>query len=277
MIRRVVLRDTIGGGGRMGREAELWQTAPLELSLPSDRIDVWRVRLDTPEPSDRPSRDVLSSDEVSRAGRFHFPRDRVRFVECRTALRNILGRYLRVSPAEIRFRYEKNGKPEIEHAQDSNGLRFNVSHSSGLAVIAVGMGCPVGVDIERFNREIECVEIARRFFSKRESEALLEVSTSDRQRAFFACWTRKEAFLKAIGEGISYSLSEFSVSVSPDDPPRLEEVHADPHTVFRWSLRNLQPENGYLGTLAYERAPCQVEHWCWNGDWPRSKNTNARL
>jgi 4'-phosphopantetheinyl transferase len=134
-----------------------------------------------------------------------------------------------------------------------------------MAVIAVGSGRSVGVDIEKFDREIDCLEVAHRFFSGRECDALLEVSTKDRQRAFFACWTRKEAFLKATGEGISYSLSEFSVSVAPDGPAALEEVQSDPQAVFRWSLTNLCPEDGYVGALVFEGPPCRVERRCWNG------------
>jgi 4'-phosphopantetheinyl transferase len=248
----------------MSGETELWQIAPGELSLPSNRIDVWKLGLDTPEPRGRAPLELLSPDEVSRAERFHFPRDRMRFVKCRAALRDTLGRYMSLHPAEIRFRYEKNGKPEIADARKSNGLRFNVSHSAGMAVIAVASGRAVGVDIEKFDREVDCLEVAQRFFSKRECEALLTVPSSDRQRAFFACWTRKEAFLKATGEGISYSLAEFSVSVAPDDPARLEEVETDPYAVSRWSLKNLHPTAGYLGTLAFEGTSCWVERWCWD-------------
>lgn len=254
----------------MSGDAEAWQAAPVELSFPQDRIDVWRVGLDSGESEGKAFGDVLAPEEVARAKRFHFARDRERFVKCRLALRNIIGRYLQVQPAEIRFRYDKNGKPEIADAQNSSGLRFNVSHSSGLAVIAVSSGRAVGVDIERIDRKIDCLEIARRFFSKRECQALLAISASERQRAFFACWTRKESFLKATGEGISYCLAEFSVSVAPDVPPMIEEALADPKAVLRWSLANLRPGDGYLGTLAFEAAPCLIERWCWNAAGPHS-------
>lgn len=248
----------------MSGEAELWRIAPIGLTSPSDRVDAWKVWLDCPEPSGQSSMGILTLDEVERADRFRFRRDRIRFIECRTALRSILGRYLRMSPAKIRFRYEKNGKPEIVYAQNSDGLRFNVSHSSGLAVIVVSLGRAVGVDIEKVSPKLDCLEIARRFFSEREYAALIALSPSERQQAFFACWTRKEGFLKATGQGLSYSLSEFSVSISPDGPAAIEEVKADPSAVLRWSLANLRPEDGYEGTLAFESAPCRIERWCWN-------------
>lgn len=248
----------------MSSQAELWQIAPGELTLPSDRVDLWRVRLDSPESSGGAFQDVLTPDELARADRFHFHRDRLRFITCRAALRSILSRYLQMPPGDIRFRYEKNGKPEITELQNSHGLRFNVSHSSALAVIAVSSGRAVGVDIEKVNPKLECLDIARRFFSKRECLALSTTSAGEQKRAFFACWTRKEAFLKATGEGLSYSLSEFSVNVAPDQPALIEEVKADPQAVLRWSLANLRPEDEYLGTLAFERGPCRIERHCWN-------------
>jgi 4'-phosphopantetheinyl transferase len=258
------------GGTSMSVEAEVWRKAPVELTHPSDRVDVWKVWLDSAELSSEALPGILAPDEVERARRFHFDRDRIRFIACRTALRTILARYLQMSPIEIRFRYESKGKPEIADAQNSYSLRFNLSHSSGLAVIAVSSGSAVGVDIERFDRKIDCLEIARRFFSMRERQALLAIPASGRQRAFFACWTRKEAFLKATGEGISFGLAEFSVSVAPDVPPLIEEAQADPKAVLRWSLTNLRPGDGYVGTLAFEAAPCVVERWCWNGAAPHS-------
>jgi len=169
-----------------------------------------------------------------------------------------------MSPEEIRFRYEKNGKPEIVYAQNPDGLRFNVSHSLGLAVIVVSLGRAVGVDIEKVSPKLEYLEIARRFFSEREYQALIALPPSEQQQAFFVCWTRKEGFLKAIGVGLAYSLSEFSVSIAPDAPAAIEEVKADPNAVLHWSLANLRPEDGYEGTLAFERAPCRIERWCWN-------------
>ena len=252
------------GSTSMSGEAELWQTAPVELTSPWDRVDVWKVWLDSAELSSEALRGILAPDEIERARRFHFDRDRIRFIACRTALRNILARYLQMLPVEIRFRYERNGKLEIAEMQNSEGLRFNLSHSSGLAVIAVSSGRAVGVDIEKVSPKPECLEIARRFFSEREYQALSAIGESERQRAFFACWTRKEAFVKAIGDGLSYSLPEFSVTVAPDAPAAIEEVTADPKAVFRWSLANLHSEDGYVGTLAFEKAPCHIEHWQWN-------------
>ena len=248
----------------MSGEAEFWRAEPTELTQPWDRVDVWKVWLDSAELSTEALPGILAPDEVERARRFHFDRDRTRVTACHTALRNILARYLQMSAVEIRFRYERNGKLEIAEMQNSDGLRFNLSHSSGLAVIAVSSGRAVGVDIEKVIPKSECLEIARRFFSEREYQALSAIHESERQRAFFACWTRKEAFVKAIGDGLSYALPEFSVGVAPDAPAAIEEVIADPNAVFRWSLANLHSEDGYVGTLAFEKAPCHIQQWRWN-------------
>ena len=167
----------------MSGEAELWRTAPVELTSPWDRVDVWKVWLDSTDLSGQALPGILAPDEVERARRFHFDRDRIRFTACRTALRTILARYLQMSAVEIRFRYERNGKLEIAEMQNSDGLRFNLSHSSGLAVIAVSSGRAVGVDIEKVIPKPECLEIARRFFSEREYQGLSAIREEEIGRA----------------------------------------------------------------------------------------------
>jgi 4'-phosphopantetheinyl transferase len=248
--------------GQMSGAAATWKTTPANLELPSDRIDIWRVCLDSFESPEPGFSGILSQDEVARASRFHFENDRRRFVRCRIALRALLGSYLDVPPAGIRFRYGGNGKPEIAGPQHSRGLRFNVSNSRGLALIAVSSGRAIGVDIERVRPKVECLDIARRFFSAREIEALLALGENKRQEAFFACWTRKEAFLKSTGDGLTCPLSEFSVSVDPDGPAELWDVKGDPNAVSHWCLESVRPGAGYIGALAYKGPVCRVEWLC---------------
>lgn len=247
----------------MSNEAGLWQAAPIGLTFPSDRIDIWRLCLDSLESPEPDFSGILSPDESARASRFHFEDDRKRFVRCRIGLRTLLGSYLDIPPAEIRFRHGSNGKPEIADLEDSRGLRFNVANSHSLALIAFSSGRAIGVDIEQVRPALQYVEIARRFFSVREVQALFALPANKRQQAFFACWTRKEAFLKATGKGLSYPLSEFSVSVDPDGPAELREVGGNPDAVTHWSLADVRPAEGYVGTLAFEGAPCRIERWCW--------------
>ena len=261
----------------MSSAAATWKTAPASVDFPSDRIDIWQVCLDSFESPEPDFSGILSQDEVARASRFHFENDRRRFVRCRIALRVLLGSYLDVPPAAIRFRYGSNGKPEIAGLQDSRALRFNVTNSRRLALIAFSSGRAIGVDIEQVRPAPECVEIARRFFSDREVQALFALPANKRQQAFFACWTRKEAFLKATGKGLSYPLSEFSVSVDPNGPAELREVRENPDAVTRWSLADVRPAEGYVGTLAFEGAPCRIERWCWtNSALPPEVRRRAR-
>jgi 4'-phosphopantetheinyl transferase len=235
-------------------------TAPVRAPFPSDHVDVWRVRL-LPHRSQAGAESVLSPDEIARAERFRFARDRQRFVECRSIVRRILGRYLEIPAQEIGFRYEASGKPEITENQNPQRLRFNISHSLDLAVIAVVAGLAIGVDIEKIRPEVECLELAQRFFSEKEYQTLLRLPATDKQRAFFACWTRKEAFIKARGEGLSLPLSGFSVSVIPDAKAELQEVESDPSTISRWALMNLEPGEGYIGALAVEGSARRI-HFC---------------
>jgi len=246
----------------MNGAAATWKTAPAHVDFPLDRIDIWRVCLDTLHPLEPGFCGTLSQDEVARASRFHFEVDRKRFVRCRIALRTLLGSYLDISPAAIRFRYLTNGKPEIAGPQDSRGLCFNVSNSRELALIAVSSGRALGVDIEKVRPKVEKLEIARRFFSAREIAALLAMGENKRLEAFFACWTRKEAFLKSTGEGLAYPLSEFSVSVDPDGPAELWDVKGDANAVADWCLESVRPGAGFIGALAYKGPAYRVERLC---------------
>jgi 4'-phosphopantetheinyl transferase len=245
----------------MRSEVKVWQTAGAELTFPSDRIDVWRVPLDPPELREQNLEGLLARDEVDRASRFHFEKDRGRYIRGRAALRILLGRYLEMPPAEIRFHYENNGKPEIAFPHDSRALHFNVSHSGGLALIAVGSGNPIGVDIEKVRSRPRLLDIARRFFSAREVQAILGVNEDRRQEAFFACWTRKEAFLKATGVGLSYPLSQFSVSVDPDGAAELCDIKGKGDILNLWFLADVIPGEGFRGALAREGEHCRIAQW----------------
>jgi 4'-phosphopantetheinyl transferase len=245
---------------------EVWQLANAELTFPSDRIDIWRVCLDRWAQPEQDLRGILTLDEVARASRFHFEKDRGRYLRGRATLRILLGRYLETPPAEIRFQYENHGKPEIALPHDSCNLRFNVSDSGGLALIAVGSGRAIGVDIEKVRPLPDFLDIARHFFSAREVQAILAVSEDKRQEAFFACWTRKEAFLKATGIGLTYPLSGFSVSVDPDGPAELCEVGENGNAAGHWSLKNVRPGEGFRGALAWEGECKRIEHWEFNHD-----------
>jgi 4'-phosphopantetheinyl transferase len=244
-------------------EEDVWHSASPQFDVSSESFDVWRIPLNGDDGRTLEYSTVLSPDEVDRADRFHFDVHRARYVNCRGSLRHILGRYLHRAPAQIRFRYEVNGKPELVDEQNEQQLRFNVSHCSDLALLAVTCKRAVGVDVELLRDQPDCLELAKRYFSQREYEDLLTLNGEARQRAFFACWTRKEAFVKACGAGLSYPLSEFSVSVLPDRPARIEEARPGSHAALNWSLVSLEPEEKYVGAVVFEGPSCTVKRWHW--------------
>ena len=246
--------------------SESWQPPPSELSIPTDRVDVWRVPLDTAELSSAALLSTLAMEEAARAARFRFNTDHRRFVSCRLALRILLGRYLDVVPREIQFQYESNGRPELSRGQNPSKLRFNVSHSGEVGLIAVTVDRAIGVDVEAAQADHRNSELAGRFFSKREVESLEALPDDKRERAFLACWVRKEAFLKATGAGLTFGLSEFSVSVDPDAPAELLEVSEEADTVNDWYLADLYPGNEFVAALCLEGTPRGIEYWGWRDE-----------
>jgi 4'-phosphopantetheinyl transferase len=221
------------------------------LSFPAERVAIWRVDLDTQAAEDSEAK-ILSADEIARANRFHFERDRLHFVRCRSALRRLIGEYLEIPAAEVCFRYLANGKPEVEANQNPRALQFNVSHSGELALIAFCARHRIGIDIEKVRQDVDTVSLAERFFSMRERESLKSLPEQLRVAGFFACWTRKEAFLKSTGEGLSFPLSDFSVTTHPDENAAIEEIKGSAEAGKKWFLADLAAADGYRAALAVE-------------------------
>jgi 4'-phosphopantetheinyl transferase len=238
-----------------------WRAAPGGLPFPTDRIDIWRVCLVHGDQSEQELCGILTPDELGRASRFHFQEHRGQYIRGRAALRMLLGRYLETPPAAIRFQYENHGKPEIALPHACRDLRFNFADSGGLALIAVASGSALGVDIERVRPLPDFLDIATRFFSAREVRALLALSENKRQEAFFACWTRKEAYLKATGIGLLRPLSDFSVSVDPDELAELREEKGSKGMTSLWFLTDVLPGEGFRGALACQGARRCVAQW----------------
>lgn len=241
----------------------IWLTPPETLALSSDEVHIWRVSLDVNAVCLQRLRHTLAEDELSRAGRFCFWEDRQHFIVARGALRDILGRYLHIASGQLRFSYDAYGKPALISAPGDDALRFNVTHSHGLALYAVARGREVGIDLERIRAGVEYEEIARRFFSPRENAELRACPARMRLDAFFSGWTRKEAYLKARGDGLSIPLDQFEVSLAPDEPARLLKVSGDRSESFRWSLQELSPDPGYVAALAVEGCNWRLTCWQW--------------
>ena len=226
-------------------------------------MHVWRVDLGASPARLRSLRDVLDGAEKERAARFHVARDGHRFVAGRGTLRAILGRYLDRDPARIALVYGPQGKPALDPSFGDGRISFNLSHSGDLALLAVCLGRRIGVDLERIRPEVAGEDIARRFFSPRENAALNALPPEHRAAAFFHCWARKEAFVKARGEGLSGPLDHFDVSVAPGQPAALLRTAPDPTEARRWFLTALDAGPGYAAALAMEGPPPRVQCRPW--------------
>lgn len=181
----------------------------------------------------------------------------------RGVLRSILGSYLGISPSSVRFHYEARGKPVLAESTHGKSLYFNMSHSQGLALYALTRRGKVGIDLERLRHIPEAGQIAGRLFSPRENAVLRVLPESGKQKAFFDCWSRKEAYLKATGVGLIEELSSIEVSLAPGESPRLLSIGGDWREAARWSLHELTPVPGYVGALAVEKPIGSVCEGIW--------------
>ena len=227
-----------------------WTSPPENVIVAGDEVHVWRVALDQPGTSLDRLRRVLSVDEMERAQGFHFDKDRHAFIVARGALRTILGRYLDMAAGDVRFCYNPYGKPAL--ARELGAIRFNLSHSGNLALCAVARDRDVGIDVERIRRVPKFEQIASRYFSARERSELGTLPADQKLHAFFSCWTRKEAYIKARGQGLSLPLDRFSVSLRPGVPATITRCEKDPRDVRFWSLRDVCPGGDYVAAVAAE-------------------------
>jgi len=235
------------------------------VQLASDEVHSWCASLDvSPETSARLYA-TLTPDERTRSARFQFERDQQRFIVARGVLRDLLGRYLQTQPGHIRFAYNAFGKPDLS-PEFGNRLTFNLSHSAGRALIAIATVSNVGVDLEYIRAQSEYADIARRFFSTAEVDYLSALPSHLYAEAFFSCWTKKEAYLKACGEGLAIPLNSFSVplTIHPvDTPVDLYVASKDKVPATRWSLYTLRPAPGYAGALAIDGTGWRLRQWQW--------------
>ena len=238
-----------------------WRLPPPDLALSNEEVHIWRTSLEQPAGLVHQLSQLLSHDEQTRAARFHFERDRRRFIVGRGALRIMVSRYLSVDPDQLRFRYESHGKPYLSAEFNHCDLRFNLAHSNEVAVYAFTLGRELGIDVEHIRSLPDAEQIATRFFSAQENVALHTLPESQRLEAFFNCWTRKEAYIKAIGEGLSHPLDQFQVSLSPEEPARLLNVEGSLEEVTRWSMTSWVPAPGYVAALVVEGSGYHLECW----------------
>jgi 4'-phosphopantetheinyl transferase len=268
---------------------------PSSFQLASDEVHSWCASLDVPPETSARLYATLTPDERARSARFQFERDQRRFIVARGVLRDLLGRYLQTRPGQISFVYNAFGKPDLG-PEFANRLKFNLSHSgpparlprwgprsgpparlprwgprsgprsAGFALIAIATASDVGVDLEYIRAESDYAEIARRFFSAAEVDDLIALPSPLYAEAFFSCWTKKEAYLKACGEGLAIPLNSFSVPLTTDPAQTPEDLYVaskDSVPARRWSLYTLRPAPGYAGALAVEGTGWRLRQWQW--------------
>lgn len=241
----------------------VWRPPPQRCALGDNEVHLWRAALDVPAARLRTLRQTLDADERMRATRYRFQSDRARYIATRGLLRTILSRYLPSEPSTLRFVCNRYGKPFLIGGREAGSLHFNVSHSHGLAIFAVTRAREVGVDLEYIRADVPHERIVDQFFSPEEVRVFSAVPTCARRDAFFACWTRKEAYIKARGMGLSLPVDRFDVSVAPGAPPALlgtREAGEDP---ARWSLYDLAPGHGYAAALAVAGQTLCLRYWHW--------------
>jgi 4'-phosphopantetheinyl transferase len=219
------------------------------LKLSPGDVHLWHTTLDQRLAGDL--KHLLSHDEQARANRFRFEKDRKDFIAARVLLRTLLTAYLGISSGNLRFTYADEGKPYLEESLPS-GIKFNLAHSHGRALYAFTNGREVGVDLEFMRDDLADESVAERFFSTGEIDSLKAVGPELRKEAFFNCWTRKEAYIKACGTGLSMPLDEFDVSLAPDKPAALLCNQRVPAEVERWTMRSIPMLTGYVAALVVE-------------------------
>lgn len=248
---------------------ERWSPSATPAALSSGVVHVWAVRLDQSAPQVDDLRETLSGDELDRASRFYFDRDRRRFVCARGALRRILGGYLDVEPSELSFGYGAHGKPSLSRAE-ADALSFNVSHSGELALVAVAPAeTELGVDVEEIRAMPDRDDIARQCFAPSEIARLQALPAAMREDAFYRCWSRKEAYLKALGDGLAKPLDSFEVTFGSDEPVELR-VFGDRGESARWTLVGLDPGPGFAAALVATRGIRKVECRSWTEPYSRA-------
>ncbi len=237
----------------------MWKPAPENFKLEAHEIHIWRANLEISPEQVNYLQTLLSEAEFNRAARFKFPQLQQRFIAAKGTLRILLSKYLGCSPKTVVFSYGSHGKPElVSKIFRSEPLYFNQSDTNLFALYAFTKINPVGVDIEWIRNDIEALSLAERFFAPNETIALQSQPPEQQITAFFRIWTRKEAFIKAIGEGLSFPLHDFEVNLDKNFA-KLKSIHADTLKATKWTLEDLQPSEDYIGAVAVEGRVDKIE------------------
>ena len=246
----------------MTRFKTAWTVPPEQLQLHEHEVHVWQASLNVPSSTIQRLRSILPEHELQRADRFRFPKDRHHFIVAHAVLRSLLSRYTSVPPTHIHFEHNQYGKPALCSVTHQENIRFNISHSGQLALYAFAYHRELGIDVEWIHRRIDQAEqIAERYFSPCENKSLCQLPKYQKREAFFNCWTRKEAYIKAKGRGLSLPLDQFDVSLAPGEPAQLLQTRNEPDDVARWTMRALYPGSDYTAALLVEGDGWDLKCW----------------
>ncbi|MEN6375768.1 MAG: 4'-phosphopantetheinyl transferase superfamily protein [Smithella sp.] len=244
----------------------LWKAPPPRFLLPKKNVHIWRAVLDLPGQNVAALKRSLSEDEMIKADRFRFERDRNRFISTRGILRLILAGYLCVEPGYIRFCYEKDGKPRLQNLSGRANITFNLSHSEGLALYVFSRGIEAGIDLERIRHFPEMEEIVEQFFSEKERAVFGALPVCEKKEKFFQWWTRKEALMKAMGKGLSYPLGR--IDFLPTNGKLFEsfKMSKSEKEQTKWLLWDLIPAEEFAGAVVMEEGKWNVQYWQWSDE-----------
>jgi 4'-phosphopantetheinyl transferase len=238
----------------------MWATPPKHPALTPGSVHVWKANLSITAQSQKQYLQILSPDEQERANRFIFEKDRTHFIAGRGILRKLLGIYLNEKPETFTFEYGGQGKPTLS---GNPTLQFNLSHANGIALYGLTKQHDIGIDVEYIKKDIELKTLATQFFSKKEAALLLTLPKAQLPQGFFNCWTRKEAFIKADGRGLSCPLDQFEVSLIPGHTAQLMATHWDPEELNKWSMFSIDVQTGFVGALVVKGAVNSICHYQW--------------
>lgn len=241
----------------------VWMPPPEQLTLANDEIHVWCFPLDGSALPVTALAALLSADERDRAARFHFEKDRSHYVIAHAVLRQLLSRYTQHAPEQFQFDIGPNGKPSLPTAYGGDRLQFNLSHSHNRALCAVANHRDLGVDLEWIRPLDDLEKIVDKFFSQSEREQLFQLEANLRLTAFYHCWTRKEAYIKACGAGLSLPLDQFDVALLPGQPACFLTINGSASEAQHWFLRGLLPANNFVGAVAVPGSNWTVKCWRW--------------
>lgn len=244
----------------MDSEKIPWKSPFEESPLTRNVVHIWRVDLDESLENVHTFFNTLSIDEQNRAGRFHFDKDKNRFVITRGILRSLLGHYLELSPAKVCLSYNSYGKPILDVPTANEPLCFNVSYSRGVAIFALTVNANIGVDVEFMEEKFPTSEVAERFFSRGESATVQGLPERQKTETFFRLWTQKEAYVKAVGKGLTHPLPEFGNSETASGLTLdLHAFHSFDHNGYFFGT--FFPYQGYVSTIAINPTPQSIQFW----------------